>query len=222
MSETTIPTGFCQCGCGGMTIITKQSTTATGYIKGQPYRFLPGHNGRGPQSARWKGGKAIRAKGYAWLLLPKHPRADPGGYVLEHLVLVEKALGKPLPEGAEIHHFDKDKLNNKNNNLVVCNDHKYHHLLHSRQAAMEACGNPNYRRCRFCKVWDAPENIHISPHSNGAWHHVCINAERRAWRVTHREEINRRAREWRAKNPEKTRLSNQRQKAKREASLETP
>lgn len=44
--DTTIPLGFCQCGCGQSSPLAKQSRSKEGYIKGQPVRFLPGHGRR--------------------------------------------------------------------------------------------------------------------------------------------------------------------------------
>jgi hypothetical protein len=36
---------LCACGCGQPTLIAKKTCTARGYRKGEPQRFLPGHNG---------------------------------------------------------------------------------------------------------------------------------------------------------------------------------
>lgn len=99
------------------------------------------------------------------------PRAKAGvgclngsGYVVvggkrQHILIAEKAMGKPLPPGAVVHHMDMNRSNNQPMNLVVCPDHAYHMLLHRRMRAMEACGNPNWHCCRVCKKYDAPENV---------------------------------------------------------------
>jgi hypothetical protein len=42
----TIPYGFCHCRCGQKTKISDQSETKRGFRKGEPYRFLMGHNRR--------------------------------------------------------------------------------------------------------------------------------------------------------------------------------
>jgi len=78
-----------------------------------------------------------------------------------HRAIVEKVLGKPLPEGAQIHHVDGNRHNNANSNLVVCPSTSYHWLLHKRQRAYDACGNPNWMMCRLCKKWDDPKNMHV-------------------------------------------------------------
>ena len=61
------------------------------------------------------------------------------GRRLEHRAVAERVLGKPLPPGAEIHHVNESKLDNRPENLVICQDHAYHALLHSRLAALRAC-----------------------------------------------------------------------------------
>lgn len=76
-----------------------------------------------------------------------------------HVLIAEKALGHKLPSEAVVHHFDGDPSNNANSNLVVCENRAYHSLLHSRQNALAACGNPDYRKCGICKQWDAPSNL---------------------------------------------------------------
>lgn len=50
----------------------------------------------------------------------------------QHVVVAETALGKPLPKGAEVHHWNEIRSDNRPENLVVCPDHSYHMLLHRR------------------------------------------------------------------------------------------
>lgn len=84
-----------------------------------------------------------------------------GSGVTAHKLIVEKVLGRPLPEGAEIHHVDGNGLNNAHKNLVVCPDRAYHALLHRRTEAFEKCGHADWYKCVLCKEWDAPENLSL-------------------------------------------------------------
>lgn len=77
----------------------------------------------------------------------------------EHVIVAERALGKPLPPGAIVHHVDEDRLNNRGDNLVICPSHYYHHLIHQRMRALDACGNANYKKCPYCKRYDDPANM---------------------------------------------------------------
>lgn len=45
-SDSTIPYGYCHCGCGQKTNIASQSDRASGRIKGQPSRYLRNHDKR--------------------------------------------------------------------------------------------------------------------------------------------------------------------------------
>ena len=97
-----------------------------------------------------------------------------GKRVLEHVHVATKALGKPLPNGAVVHHVNGDRADNRPENLVVCPDRQYHNLIHARQDAMEACGNPDNRKCVHCKEWDSPENLYTSPgHAVSMYHKSC-------------------------------------------------
>ena len=42
-----VPFGLCHCGCGRKTRISTRNDPTKGWIKGQPRRFLSGHNGNG-------------------------------------------------------------------------------------------------------------------------------------------------------------------------------
>lgn len=110
--------------------------------------------------------------------------------VREHTVIVEKVLGKRLPSEAEVHHVDGNKSNNSHSNLVVCPDIPYHKLLHRRTEALAACGNANWIKCRFCKQYDAPENLTVTTRKtkkqNGvllAYHRACNLADQKRYRA---------------------------------------
>lgn len=91
--------------------------------------------------------------GYAVSQQPDHPRAmGHGGYVYEHVLIAERAIGKSLDPKHPIHHVNGVKSDNRNQNLVVCEDKLYHQLLHRRQRIADAGGDPNTDRiCSRCQ-----------------------------------------------------------------------
>jgi len=110
---------------------------------------------------------------------------------LEHVRVVERALGKALRSGAVIHHFDENGMNNSPENLIVCPDQFYHFLLHRRQDALKACGHPGWEKCTECKQWDDPQNLRIYHYqtpkrSRRIVHHMNCWRERQARRYKER------------------------------------
>ena len=133
---------------------------------------------RGKNNSNWKGGRVVDVNGYVWIRDPDHPRSDVRGYVYEHILVAEKAMGKPLPPGAMPHHFNEDKADNRPGNLVTCQDGAYHQLLHQRMRALKACGVASWRKCNFCGEYDDPKNLFIV-NSGQAHHRECQNAYKR-------------------------------------------
>jgi very-short-patch-repair endonuclease len=44
-----VPYGFCHCGCSERTMIATKTSTAKGWVKGRPKRFINGHNSNRPR-----------------------------------------------------------------------------------------------------------------------------------------------------------------------------
>lgn len=171
-----IEKGLCQCGCGEKTKIAHKTNSHLGHVRNQPIKYIKDHQNRGrigPDSAHWRGGRTS-SHGYVLILKPNHPKANSRGYIQEHILIAEKVLGKLLPTGAVIHHINENRSDNRKENLVICQDENYHRFLHVRLRALKACGNPNWKKCRYCKEWDDPENLYIDSCNQG-FHKKCRN-----------------------------------------------
>jgi len=130
-----------------------------------------GHPGPAGLMVAPKGSGSIDNHGYRMHMVD-------GRRIAEHVLIAERALGRPLPPGAQVHHVNESPSDNRPGNLVICPDQQYHALLHQRQRALDACGNANYRKCPHCGVYDDPANMR--PGGSGKFrHHACfINYDR--------------------------------------------
>jgi len=147
----------CECGCGSPAPIAKRTNRSDGAIKGFPQRFIRGHSmgGKyGAENPNWKGGVFNRADGYAFVRSPTHAKATKTRrYFYEHILIAEKAIGRCLPDKAVVHHVNQIPSDNRNNNLVICQDNSYHRLIHRRMRAYSACGNASAVMCSHCRSW---------------------------------------------------------------------
>lgn len=83
---------------------------------------LRSQHGRGSPLEKnyfWKGGRAIDDDGYVLLKSPGHPFATKDGYVREHRLVMEEVLGRYLDPAEVVHHRDRNKQNNRPDNLRV-------------------------------------------------------------------------------------------------------
>ncbi len=130
---------LCECGCGQPTPLAPQTHLQRGWIAGQPLRFLKGHSLR-----------IIPVKPEPVNEYPRTRLSD-GRLVKRHRLKAERALGKPLPRGVEVHHVDGTK--SMRSALVICQDKAYHRLLHARQRIIRAGGSPDRDKlCSSCKT----------------------------------------------------------------------
>ncbi len=116
-------------------------------VKGNPetefcHKCYPRKKGirhMGKDNHNWKGGRVENKSGYIQILLEPndffYPMADVKGYVLEHRLVVARALNRCLLSWEIVHHkgteYPLDSVKNKGDNrypenLQLLNDKKYH------------------------------------------------------------------------------------------------
>lgn len=134
-----------------------------------------------------------RSNGYVMISARKDPRAMSNGCVFEHVRVAERVLGKPLPKGAIVHHVNGIRDDNRPSNLVICENHQYHMLLHQRQRAKEACGNANWRKCCLCDRYGDPKFMRPIANKSGNpsyRHFECHREQVRAFRAKKKALLN--------------------------------
>lgn len=153
---------LCACGCGLEAPIAKSSNLALGRVRGLPAKYIHGHNATG----RRREGRND--------YLARNSSSRPCGRILQHVEIAEKALGRRLPKGAQVHHVDGNKRNNATSNLVICQDGAYHQLLHVRTRIVRAGGNPNTQKiCTKCGEVKALDAFNKASHIAGGRASQC-------------------------------------------------
>jgi hypothetical protein len=105
---------LCECGeCGLPAPIAKRTNTKAGWVKGQPMRFIHGHQSRIPESEHyrledrgyktpcWIWQLSKRHGGYGQIKTPGRPKDAPRP---AHIVYYERYVG-PIPAEAELDHL---------------------------------------------------------------------------------------------------------------------
>ena len=178
MSE--IPYGYCHCGCGRKTKVSDRNRKKRDVLRGEPMRFISGHGHIGTLSGH---GRHLTGYGYVHVLCPGHPRANKKGYVPEHILVLEKALGRPILPTEASHHRDKIRSNNLPGNLMLFKTNAMHAAFHKRLRAFEATGHWDWRQCEICHQYDDPKNLWIGGRT--AQHRQCGTEQTRKWRENH-------------------------------------
>jgi hypothetical protein len=130
----------------------------------------------GAEHPNWRGGRTVD-HGYVFVKNRSHPHCNKGGYVREHILVAEEVLGRVLPDSAVVHHVNDARADNRKANLVICQDDRYHRLIHNRRRALRACGHVDWRLCCVCQTWDAPRNL-VRYSQRAVAHAICKRLER--------------------------------------------
>lgn len=114
-NNPTIPYGYCECGCGELAPIARQTDRATGYVRGKPKRYIYGHMWRDPRrvlSRFWDRVEQVQSGCWEW-----RGNLDKDGYgvfthlgrnVRAHRFSYEHERG-PIPEGLVIDHLCRNR-----------------------------------------------------------------------------------------------------------------
>ncbi|MGA4867512.1 HNH endonuclease [Streptomyces lavendulocolor] len=97
----------------------------------------------GPKNPNWKGGRTVASNGYVLIKRPEHHRADRRGYVYEHILVAEQAMGRPLRKGEQVHHKNHVKTDNRPENLAVKASRAHHALEHRKRSDLRPPGARN-------------------------------------------------------------------------------
>jgi len=122
---------YCACGCG---------EAASGFTNSKklglhPKVYINGHNTRSRHREThpmWNGGIMIH-KGYVLVRCDGHPRAwYRGEYVYEHILVMERHLGRYLTEDEIVHHINGNRGDNRLENLFLTNNQE-HQKIHAQE-----------------------------------------------------------------------------------------
>ena len=134
----------------------------------------------GSNHFRWKGGIAKHSEGYLLERKRGHQRANKAGYVPQHVLVMEKDLGRFLNENEEVHHVNHIKNDNRIENLKLCKNSEEHRRYDSGWWKLE---DKWWKKCNWCKLRLEVNEKNFYLSKDGKWHSrfckKCSNTQSR-------------------------------------------
>ena len=93
---------------------------------------------RGSNNPNWKGGRSRHTNGYMYRRVNNHLYALKHGYVLEHRLVMEKAIGRYLRPEEVVHHINGIKDDNRLENLMLFKNAAEHARHHNKLNKIDA------------------------------------------------------------------------------------
>jgi hypothetical protein len=108
--QPTLFSGLCECGCGSPAPLARKTSTERGWVKGEPIRFIHGHQNRRRQEHYAEEDRGYDTPCWVWLGA-KQPGPWNYGVLYHdgrtqraHRVYYEQHVG-PIPEGLQLDHL---------------------------------------------------------------------------------------------------------------------
>jgi len=133
----TMETKLCECGCGAPTPIAHRTRSGRGQKKGEPLRFINGHNARLLTSEEQQRRNSFRDSSIYRYTGQRSNYVKLNGRHM-HRVKAEEKLGRQLLPGEIVHHKDGDKWNNHPDNLEVMTQAEHARLHNLERWAKDA------------------------------------------------------------------------------------
>lgn len=85
---------------------------------------------KGEKNPNWNGGRIVRNE-YIEVYTTTHPRRGTRNYMYEHIIVMEKHIGRYLEPGEVVHHINGNKIDNRIENLLLLTNSE-HIALHAK------------------------------------------------------------------------------------------
>lgn len=178
--------GFCDCECGAE--ITIRSTDR--YLKcfKQHHHTRGKHRKTGEKALNWKGGMFPDSRGYMMMLKPGHPNSDSKGYIYVHRWVMSEFLGRPLEEGEEVHHIDKNIKNNDISNLQLLSNSEHSSLTNrDRERKLKDRSGDFCSECGSSETKEQNGRPHWLFHPITKKPYVCNKCYMKIWRKSKKQ-----------------------------------